>query len=94
MTKNRIRCATHGEGDTVFVCDHTLKTMRDNAPRGLYQWLDENGNQCAWCEECNARAQASASGPKREPLKFNVETLCPVCFESVRKINGGGHLYR
>ena len=94
MTKKMIQCGKHGRGELVFICDHTLKSLRDGAPRGLYQWLDENGNVCAWCEECNARAEASGSGPDRVPLKFNIETLCAKCFEPIRQLNGGGHLYR
>ncbi|HWA89999.1 MAG TPA: hypothetical protein VG889_08195 [Rhizomicrobium sp.] len=94
MSKKRIRCAVHGEGDTVFVCDHTLKSLRDNAPRGLYQWQNEDGNVNAWCDECNARMERSAANGNPVPLKFNIETLCPVCFEGIRRLNGGGHLYK
>jgi hypothetical protein len=94
VTKKRITCAQHGEGDTVFVCEHSLKSVRDNHPRGLFQWTDDNGNTCAWCSECAQRAEASGSGPNRVPLQFKIETLCPKCFEPVRELNRGGILYR
>jgi len=94
VTKKQVTCSRHGEGDAVFVCDHLLNSLRDNHPRGLFQWFDANGNVCAWCSECAERAEASGSGPNRVPLQFKVETLCEKCFEPVRQINRGGILYR
>jgi hypothetical protein len=94
VTKKTIECTRHGTGETVFVCDHTLMSLRDRVPRGLFQWHDENGNVCAWCSECADRAEASGNAPGRTPLQFKVETLCPKCFEPIRQLNGGGHLYR
>jgi hypothetical protein len=69
-------------------------TLRDGQPRGLFQWFDENGNVCAWCSECAARAEASEKDPNRVPLKFQVEGLCATCFEPIRQLNRGGVLYR
>ncbi|HVZ92461.1 MAG TPA: hypothetical protein VG843_12490 [Rhizomicrobium sp.] len=94
MTKKTIECSKHGVGDTVFVCNHLVLSMREGVPRGLFQWFDENGNVCAWCEDCAKRAEASGNGPDRTPLKFKVETLCDKCFEQIRRMNSGGILYR
>lgn len=94
MTKQMIECSKHGTGETVFVCNHILLSMREGTPRGLFQWFDDNGNVCAWCTECAERAEKSGNGPDRTPLKFKVETLCPKCFEPIRQMNGGGILYR
>jgi hypothetical protein len=94
MTKQMISCTQHGEGETVFVCEHLLQSVKDSHVRGLFQWHDTNGNVCAWCNECAARAEASGSGPNRTPLQFKVETLCPKCFDPVRQLNRGGILYR
>jgi hypothetical protein len=90
MTKRTVECSKHGTGEAVFVCNHTTRTLQDGQPRGLRMWRDENGNTCAWCHECAARADGSTVGPDRVPLKFKVEALCPKCFEPIRQANSGG----
>ena len=94
MSKQMVQCATHGNGELVFICDHLLASLRDREPRGLFQWFNENGNVCAWCSDCAEKAEKSSKGPDRMPLKFEVATLCAKCFEPIRQMNGGGVLYR
>jgi hypothetical protein len=86
-----IQCATHGTQELTLVCNHTLQSLRDRVARGLRIWRDDEGTICAWCNECDALAEASKAGPGREPLKFQVETLCATCFAPVQALNGGGH---
>ncbi len=85
-----VQCARHGTLETVFICDHTLLSLRDNVPRGLHMWRDGNGNVCAYCGDCLARAEASGSGKDHVPVKFQVETLCAKCFEPIKAMNGFG----
>jgi hypothetical protein len=89
-----IQCATHGLGELVFVCDHLLQTSHDGVARGAYIFFDAEKTMSAWCKECDDRATASEGQPDREPLKFDVKTLCRTCFEPIRRLNGGGILYR
>ncbi len=94
MSAPTIQCSKHGMGELVHVCNHIVMSMRDNKPRGIYVWKDDQGVTCAWCDDCALRAEASDQGPNRVPLKFQVENVCDQCFESVRALNGGGMLYR
>jgi hypothetical protein len=89
-----IQCEKHGAGELVHVCNHIVQSIRDNKPRGVYVWKDDEGVTCAWCNDCALRAEASDQGPNRVPLKFQVENVCNQCFETVRVLNDGGILYR
>jgi hypothetical protein len=90
VSAKTVHCAKHGTLEAVFVCDHTLQSLRDRLPRGLHMWRDDNDNVCGWCDQCRARAEASSVGADRVPLKFDVETLCMKCFVPIRDLNRGG----
>jgi len=88
--KPTVRCATHGESEAAFICDHSLASLTDGVPRGLHLWLNEKGSTCGWCDACDAKVGARVKNRNLPRVQFKVFTLCETCFRPLKVLNNGG----
>ncbi|MEL6371314.1 MAG: hypothetical protein AAFY84_07050 [Pseudomonadota bacterium] len=78
-----IKCGTHGEQETTFVCVHIIETLKDGVPRG-FLWNHVDGDFQAICENCNNLSEEEFYAQEAELIQL----LCYGCFRDAAAING------
>jgi hypothetical protein len=79
-----IVCDVHGESVATIVCVHILDTLQDDAPRGFWWAVDDEGEYDAICEECNNMSDEEWAASSTE----NCCVLCFECYARAAKLNG------
>ena len=87
--KETLHCADHGQQHIAIICQHTLQSMYDLIPRGLFVSLDVDGDINAYCDQCeNYRVSSGGDWPEDANDVIQGKLICVKCFDIVRKING------
>ena len=85
----KINCPQHGTQHLAVVCQHTIESLYDSLPRGLWVATDKSGDINAYCNECEVyRNRSGGDWPSDCDNILKVKILCLECFALVRKING------
>jgi len=90
MTNPRkVHCGVHGERHAAFVCQHLVlgSGLGFIEPIEGPTSLDETGEQCAWCSECeNIRQHEDGWNDVSESFA-HVTMICNTCFVLSRRRN-------
>lgn len=80
-TYRHVRCGSHGEAHSTFVCGHII----DGTGSGFWSgdtpgdpWPD------AWCDECERRLQAAGEWTDEAMEAANIGVVCHHCYEAHR----------
>jgi hypothetical protein len=78
-----IHCATHGDSQQAFVCNHLLG---DSAGLGFNRGdpTPDNPFPDAWCDDCDIIRAAHGGWNDQSEKLLKVAVLCSACYERVR----------
>lgn len=88
-----VQCASHGEQQETFVCQHILAGLEAKRRVGFF-WTPydpENPRPDAWCAECEERVRKTEGewvGDAEENLKPKI--LCGACCDAAKIFHTGG----
>ncbi len=84
-----MQCATHGEQEETFVCQHIVQGLRDNVPNGFWWPSDSDKTRPdAWCTLCNELVTDAGGEWTDEVLEIvQVKLLCGACYDRAKAMN-------
>ena len=84
-----VQCAEHGVQGRAIACQHTIASLYDEVPRGLYWTTTEEGDTNAYCSACEQyRVNAGGDWPDDCNDILKVQVLCMECFTRLKRLNG------
>src|SRR5712671_2728097 len=92
-TSKSIRCATHGEQQETFVCQHIAEGLKNKERVGFF-WTTydpENPRPAAWCIACEERVrQTDGEWIGEAEAHLKVKILCGACYDLAKTFHMGG----
>src|SRR5690348_16688171 len=86
MSDSSVNCATHGQTQETFVCEHIALTVNGGVGFNYFREVD-NTRPAAWCDECELiRSAYNGWNPECEKLT-KIVLLCGGCYDGFRALN-------
>ncbi|HET9863248.1 MAG TPA: hypothetical protein VFP37_07375 [Steroidobacteraceae bacterium] len=83
----KISCATHGDSDGAFVCQHLAGGER----RGFHWAYDDEHPDAwcpdAWCDDCEAALDEAGEWTPQMMQRADIRLVCSFCYSAIRKKN-------
>ena len=87
------QCAEHGQTRMALACQHLVRTLEDEIPRGAWWSRGEDGCINGYCGECAQRFEAAGGEWVGEAAaQLDVQVVCEGCFRRIASINGFSEL--
>ncbi len=84
---DKVRCATHGEQEATYVCQHIVGTLDSEQAVGFH-WPADTGMSRpeAWCTECERVRDAEGDWTETAMKFAGVSVLCGGCYDRAKAI--------
>jgi hypothetical protein len=85
----RIHCEVHGDQQATFVCQHIVRSLREDRPYGFF-WAEdpESARPDAWCTACNEQVASTGGDWTEESEAFaGVTLICGACYDRAKAMN-------
>ena len=89
-----VKCATHGEQQETWVCQHILAGLEGHIRVGFFWAINDptNPRPDAYCSACNERVKATNGEWVGDALENLVpKRLCGECYDLAKKFHSGGN---
>jgi hypothetical protein len=86
---DKVKCATHGESQATYVCQHIMHSLDTGKAVGFHYPADSGGLERpdAWCWECNEVCRSEGGEWTDKALEFvQVTVLCGGCYDRAKAI--------